>query len=384
MSTQGSIRKDNSGAWFFVIDIATPDRKRKQLKRRGFATKKEAAAEMAAVITDQNRGSFVRPTRGTLRTFLIDEWLPTKESVLKPSTYSTYAQMLRSYVVPHIGALEMSRIDAGTLNSLYARLLKNGRTGGSGRQGGLAPKTVRNVHGMLHHAFVDAVKLRRIAVNPCDAADQPRKAEPEMRLWTIEQMRLFMGSVEGDRFAGVWRLLLTTGMRRGEVLGIRWSDIDLAAGRLTIRQTTTMVAGRPETGTPKSRAGSRTISLDPGTILTLKTWRKVQAAEHLRMGADWSDVRGLMATEPDGSAVHPQVFSRRFKAQSSIAQLPVIRLHDTRHSYATAALAAGVPVKVLSQRLGHADVGVTLKIYAHVMPGDDEAAARVAANAIFG
>ncbi len=384
MSTQGSIRKDNSGAWFFVIDTATPDGKRKQLRRRGFATKRDAAAEMAAVITDQNRGSFVRLTRCTLRNFLIDEWLPTKEAALKPSTYSTYAQMLRSYVVPHIGALEMSRIDGGTLNSLYARLLKDGRTGGSGHRGGLAPKTVRNVHGMLHRAFSDAVKLRRIAANPCNAADQPRKAEPEMKLWTTEQMRQFISSVDCDRFAAVWRLLLSTGMRRGELLGIRWVDVDLVAGRLTIRQTSTMVSGRPETGTPKSRAGNRTISLDPGTIQSLKAWRKMQAEERLRAGAGWSDVRGLVATEPDGSSVHPQVFSRRFKAQSSIAQLPQIRLHDTRHSYATAALAAGVPVKVLSQRLGHADVGVTLKIYAHVMPGDDEAAARLAADAIFG
>lgn len=381
----GSIRRDvERGTWLFVVDTTRPDGTRSQMRRRGFATKKQASEAMAAVVSDQARGSFVRPSRTTLRDFLMNEWLPAKLPTLKPSTAASYRQMISSYVVPHVGALELSKIDGGVLNTLYGILLENGRTGASGRSGGLAPKTVRNLHGMLHHAFKDAVRWRRLGLNPCDAADQPRKNEPEMKVWSGEQIRTFMASLEGDRLASIWHLLLTTGMRRGELLGLRWSDLDLASGRLTIRSTMTMVDGVPQAGTPKTKTSSRTVSIDPRTAAGLKGWKKIQTAERLLMGSGWLDTAGVVVTEPDGSPVHPQVFSRRFKAHAARAGLPEVRLHDTRHSYATAALTAGVPVKVLSQRLGHADIGVTLKIYAHVMPGDDEAAAVLAANAIMG
>lgn len=211
-----------------------------------------------------------------------------------------------------------------------------------------------------------------------------RKPTNELGVWTGEQMRRFVDHLAADRLVAVWRLLLTTGMRRGELLGTRWRDLHITAGRLTIRQTMTMVDGQPEQGTPKSTAGGRTISIDAGTMAALRQWKRQQAAERLAIGGAWRGDADLIVTETDGAPVHPQMFSRRFKAHAKACGLPAIRLHDTRHSYATVALAAGVPVKVLSQRLGHADIGVTLRIYAHVMPGDDEAAATLAANAILG
>lgn len=375
-----SVKKDpKTRKWFFVVDVATPDGTRRQMKRRGFATKKAAEAAEAIIVAEQARGVFVRPSRVTVKSFLLDEWLPARRGAIKPSTAASYEQMIGSYVIPQVGGLELGKVDGATLNALYALLLADGRTGASGRRGGLAPKTVRNVAGMLHRAFADAVRWRKIAANPCDAADQPRRAEVELAVWTGEQMRAFLAVSADDRLAPMWRLLLTTGMRRGELLGLRWTDVDFASGRLTIRQTRGMVESRVEAGTPKTRAGSRTIAVDPVTVAALKAWKRQQAVERLAMGAGWQDLDGLIVLEPDGTAVHPQVLSRRFKAAARRVGLPVIRLHDTRHSYATAALAAGVPVKVLSQRLGHSDVGVTLRIYAHVMPGDDEAAAVQAA-----
>jgi len=221
-------------------------------------------------------------------------------------------------------------------------------------------------------------------VNPCDAADQPRKATPEMRAWSSAELGRFITFTELGRGGGVWRLLATTGMRRGELLGLRWADIDLDAGRLTIRQTMTMVGDRPEVGSPKTSAGARRVSIDADTVTSLRAWRRAQAAERLMMGGGWQGGHNLVVTEPDGSPVHPQVLTRRFRSIAKQAGLPAVRLHDVRHSYATAALAAGVHVKTLSQRLGHADVAVTLRIYAHVLPGDDEAAAATVAAAIMG
>ena len=164
-------------------------------------------------------------------------------------------------------------------------------------------------------------------------------------------------------------------MRRGEVLGLRWGDIDLDAGTVTIRSTRIRYGTTVATSTPKRARGNRTIALGPATVAALRAWRRTQAADRLLIGAGWQDANGLVVTVADGSAPNPEAFSNLFHKLAKRAGLPPIRLHDLRHSYATAALAASVPVKVLSQRVGHADVGVTLKVYAHVMPGDDEEAA---------
>lgn len=376
--------KDPSGTWYFVVDARTANGRRQQVRRRGFRTKKEASAAMALIVADESRGAFVRPTKETVRTFLVDDWLPTQERTLKPGTAHDYWKLITHYVVPHIGGLKLAEVDGDTINALYTLLMTDGRTGGSGRMGGLSAKTVRNVHGVLHKAFKDAVRLRRVPINPCDAADQPRKNQPEMKVWTPKQIQRFMAFVADDRHLGVWHLLMTTGMRRGEVLGLRWSEVDLEAGSVTIRRTTTEVDGAAITGTPKTRDSSRTLAIDAGTVKELKGWKSVQAAERLLMGAGWRDTLGMVVTQPDGAPTRPATFSRRFKALADKAGLPVIRLHDTRHSYATAAIKACVNVKVVQQRMGHSNIRTTLDLYAHVLPGDDQIAADVASAAIMG
>lgn len=375
-----TVKKDNErGTWYYVVDVPSPDGKRRQVKRRGFPTKKAALAAEAKVRTDADRGVSVRPGRITVERYLIEEWLPAKVPTLKPSTATSYRETVAAYIVPRIGGLALLKVDGGVLNAFYGDLLTNGRTGGSGRRGGLSPKTVRNIHGLLHRAFSDAVRWRRLAVNPCDQADQPRKDSPEMMTWTPAELGRFLSFTAEDRLGAVWRLFGTTGMRRGEVAGLRWSDVDLRRGTLVVRQTVTMVGQRPTVGTPKTAAGTRRIALDPVTTAALKRWKVAQTEERLVMGAGWQGGDDLVVTEPDGSSVHPRAMTRRFHAITKAAGLPCIRLHDVRHSYATAALGAGVSVKVLAARLGHADVSVTLRTYAHVLPGDDEAAAATVA-----
>jgi integrase len=231
------------------------------------------------------------------------------------------------------------------------------------------------VHGVLARAFRDAVRWGRLVRNPCDAADPPRGQAPEMKAWTADELRSFTAATRAHRWAGVWTLMATTGMRRGEVLGLRWSDVNLAAGTVTIRSTRIRYGTTIDTSTPKTARGNRTISIGPGTVAALKAWKRRQSEERLVMGAGWQDGDGLVVTTADGSAPNPEAFSNLFHTLVVRAGLRPIRLHDLRHSYATAALASGVPVKVVSQRIGHADITVTLKVYAHVMPGDDEAAA---------
>ena len=376
MSTQGSIRKDASGAWFFIVDGAGPDGKRKQIRRRGFPTKKAAQAALTILQGDTQRGGYVAPLRSTLGHFLLDEWLPARSLSLRPSTAACYEQLIRNYVLPTIGGFRLQAIDGAILNRLYGDLLTNGRTTArKGRGPGLSTKTVRNLHGVLTKAFRDGVRWGHLQRNPCDAADPPKGSSPEMKAWSAEELRTFSKSVASHRWSAIWALIATTGMRRGEILGLRWSDVDLDGRTVKIRSTRIRFSTVIATSTPKTARGNLTVAIGPAIEAALRVWKRHQAVERLAVGEGWSDRDGLVVTNVDGSAPNPEAFSNLFGDLARRAGLPVIRLHDLRHSYATAALAAGVPVKVVSQRIGHADVGVTLKVYAHVMPGDDEDAA---------
>ncbi len=227
-----TVKKDDKrGTCYFIVDLHPRSGKRQQVRRRGFKTKNEAVLAQAEVVADSARGTFTRPKKVTLERFLVDEWLPARSGSLRPSTAASYEQIIRNYVTPTIGGVQLADVDGSMLNALYRKLLTEGRT--EARRGlgpGLSPKTVRNVHGVLTKAFRDAVRWDRLHRNPADASDPLRGTSPEMKAWNGDELRTFIGSVRDHRWSGIWSMMATTGMRRGEVLGLRWSDIDLDAG----------------------------------------------------------------------------------------------------------------------------------------------------------
>ncbi len=204
-----------------------------------------------------------------------------------------------------------------------------------------------------------------------------------MSVWSPEQLRVFIDSVRGDRLFGAWLLGATTGMRRGELLGLRWSDVDLERGEASAKQIRTVARYQTITVRPKTDKGARTVALDPATVAALRAHRVAQLEERLAAGSTY-DATDLVFTLPDGSAIHPERFSRWFGQHCRRSGLPRVQLHNVRHSYVTALIAAGVPLKVVSERVGHASAVVTMTIYQHVLPGDDRAAAEVGARAILG
>lgn len=248
---------------------------------------------------------------------------------------------------------------------------------------GLAPKTVRHVHTMFHKALNDAVRWGLLARNPADRADPPRPASPEMHVWSPEQLRTFLKFVEPHRLYAAWLLFGTTGMRRGEVLGLRWREVDLKNKRLSIVRALVAVNREVVVSEPKTSKGRRTVALDAVTAAELECHRIRQLEERLRIGEAWQDT-GLVFTHEDGSFLSPRLVSSWFAQLARDAGLPRIRLHDVRHSYATAALIAGIPTKVVSERLGHASIAITLDTYSHVLPNMQEDAAEEVARIIFG
>jgi integrase len=380
---RGSIIRRGTG-YSVVVELARDPHtgRRRQRWHSGYRSKREAEAALAELIASVNQGAYVHKTRQTLADFL-SEWLVTIEPTVRPATHYSYARNLRLHVVPHLGSLPLIGLDPGALNSLYARLLTQGRK--DYRGGGLSPKSVRYIHTIVHRACKDAVKWGRLPRNPADAADPPRvpsSGRPDMVTWTPTELRAFLAGTSGDRLHAGYLLLATTGMRRGEALGLRWADLDLAAGRASIRQTVIAIHHEVLFGTPKTAKGRRTVTLDAATVAALRGHRTRQNTERLTMGAGWTNL-DLVLTRVDGSPLHPERFSRSFTTRVGQLGLPTIRLHDLRHGWATMALSAGIHPKVVQERLGHANISITMDAYSHVTAGLHEDAAERVAGLVF-
>lgn len=209
------------------------------------------------------------------------------------------------------------------------------------------------------------------------------QGKPEMRCWDAEQVRTFLGVVEGDSLYALWALEVSRGLRRGELLGLRWEDVDLNAGQLSVRQTPIQVGYDVQLSTPKTAKGTRTIPLDDHVVAALRKLRLRQQEDRLSWGPGWHD-SGLVFTRENGEFVHPDSLTQMFRRHASRARLPKIRFHDLRHTAITLLLAHGVPVKVVSTWAGHANIGITLDTYTHVIPAQEHHASEVMASLIFG
>jgi integrase len=370
---RGSVVKRGDGYTVVVeLDRDPITNKRRQKWHSGYRTKRDAERALSEIVASLHTGSYLEPTKQTLSDFT-REWLAAIKPTIRPSTHHSYSRNLQLHVLPQLGSVQLRRIDAGMLNTVYASLLAEGRKNYAG--GGLSPRSVRYIHTIMHRAFRDAVKWGRLVRNPAEAADPPKAAgRPESITWTADQLRSFLEGTRGSRYWAAYLLLATTGLRRGEALGLRWSDLDLDAGRASIRQTVIAIRHTVMIGTPKTAKGRRTVTLDSGTVTALREHRRRQAAERLLMGAGWTD-NDLVFCHPDGTMLHPERFSRGFLETVARIGLPRIRLHDLRHGWATLALQAGIHPKVVQERLGHANIAITLDTYSHVVAGLHENAA---------
>lgn len=249
---------------------------------------------------------------------------------------------------------------------------------------GLAPKTVRNVHAFLHRALVDAVAWTYLTDNPASNVKPPRRPRTRRQVWRPEEIRTFLASVRHDRFAALFLLELTTGIRRGQICGLKWDAVDLDRGEITVHNNRVVVGGeaRDKAG-GKTRNADQTISIDRATVDALRRWRKIQDEERAFFGDDYPP-DDYVFTYQDGRPLRPDSIRQRFDRLAAAAGLWRITFHDLRHSYATGALRAGVSPKMISERIGHANVGFFLETYAHVLGNDDREAAEQAASFLLG
>ena len=243
---------------------------------------------------------------------------------------------------------------------------------------------MRNIHALIHRALVDAVAWKYIADNPASNVKPPKRPRTRREVWNPDQIRAFLTSVRHDRFAALFLLELTTGIRRGQVCGLKWTSVDLDAGEITVHDNRVVVGGhaRYKAG-GKTKNADQTIALDKETVAALRTWRDTQDRERDVVGSDYHPGNYVFTFE-DGRPPYPDSIRQRFDRLTAAAGLSRITFHDLRHSYATGALKAGIHPKVVSDRIGHANVGFFLQTYAHVLGNDDRDAAEQAATFLLG
>lgn len=300
----------------------------------------------------------------------LERWLrEVAEPTVRPSTYIRYKELLTGHVTPTLGHLPLAKLNPQDLNGLYGELSQH-----------LAPRTVGHVHRVLHRALRDALHWGLVARNVCDAVSPPKVPRREIQVLTPEQARSLLDAAEGDVLEAVYVLALTTGLRQGELLALKWSDFDADAGRLTVQRTVRWITGRGVVeGEPKSDRSRRNLSLAPMAVTALKDHRARQAEQRMR-AVFWDDLDLIFANEVGRHIEATNLMRRSFRPLLEEAGLPRIRFHDLRHTAATLLLMQGVHVKVVSEMLGHSSVSLTLDVYSHVLPSmQSDAAAKMEA-----
>ncbi len=360
--------------WTYVVDAGRDSATghRRQRTKGGFRTRKAAEDALSIALTAMNDGTYITPDPQTVAEW-IDRWLVAMAPKVRSSTLRDYRMGL-TRVKDRLGQKRLQDLRPLDVEELYAALLESGHRFG----GGLSPKSVRNVHIALRRSLADAERYGLVPRNVAALVKPPSVTRPEFATWTADEVRTFLAAVVDDRLATLYRCLIATGMRRGEALGLRWSSVDLAVGRLVIERSLVVVNDVVEWSAPKTARSRRSVSLDHETAASLRAHRKRQLEERVAAGDAWQD-QDLVFSDELGSPLHPDRFTRRFRSAAQRAGVPPIRLHDLRHTWATLALTAGVHPKVVSERLGHATTSITLDIYSHVQPElDAEAAGTVA------
>ncbi len=346
-------------------------------RRRAYcttSTKREAGRKEARLRHEANTGLDVQPTKITLAQHL-RRWLAAMRPNLTPSTYNRYEGLMRHQMIPYIGGMTLSKLRPLHIQQLYDHLYREGRVAGDG---GLSGKTILQVHRVLSKALKQAVRWQLIPRNVCQSVEPPRARHRELRTLSPEETRrlLEVAGAEDSIYGDTVIIGLHSGMRLGELLGLRWEDIDLDDGRLAVRRTLHYIPGEGIIyREPKTARSRRTVLLGDVALDTLRRTRRRQLRMRLSLGPAYQDHSFIFATTV-GTPIFPSNLRRAFRRMVEKAGVDALRFHDLRHTHASLLLARGVHPKVVSERLGHASIAITLDTYSHVLPSLQEEAVR--------
>lgn len=362
---RGSIRKKpkNKKPYEAVVDLGPdPVTGKRRQRSKSFKTWREADRHLTTWQAKINQGTLIEPSQMTV-TDLLEQWM--RDHVRHNTNLNTqrgYQNTVYNHLVPGLGRTHLQKLTAPQLQQWYTEK----------REQGTGITTIRNCHRRLREALKMAQRLGYVETNATDAVKPPKPARGEMKTWTPEESALFLDVAEQSPHGPIWLLSLMTGMRLGELTGLRWGDIDFASSTLRVAQTLSFVRSgpgepfKPAFGPPKTRSSRRIIKLSPSVVEALRQHRTAQSERRLRVGPSWA-YPDLVFTSRTGTPLAPQNLRRECQDYITQSGVPRIRVHDQRHTYVTHMLAQGAPLKALGASIGHARTKVMLETYAHIL-----------------
>jgi integrase len=363
---EGSISKRKDGRWQGAVTIGRkPDG---SLNRKTFygKTKKEVTEKLLKAQHDLMQGTYT--DSGNLK---VADWMNTwlvqyKKGEIKPKTYDDYEYLIEQHIIPEIGAILLKNLKTNDLQSLYNRKSESG----------LSPRTVRYIHSVLHNALNQAVRGEIITRNVSDATSLPRREKKEMRVLSLEEQEKLIHVLQNDEHGFPFLFALATGLRKGELLGLRWKDVNFDENLINVRRNLSYIKNRDPEGTtkyklitqePKTERGQRSIPM-PESIVVMLGYHQQQQKKNKELYAEKYIDNDLVFPSQLGTAMDPSNFSKRFYALVKKSGIEMANVHATRHSYATRLLEANVHPKIVQDLLGHSSISITLNTYSHVMP----------------
>jgi integrase len=354
---EGSIQRRADGRWAAAIDLGYVNGIRKRKTVYG-DTRQEAARKLNALLQARHDGTPITRDTTTVATFLTD-WLEATQTTVRPRSYQRYEEYVRLHITPNIGRIRLTRLTPQHVQRLYAQQLA----------AGASPQSVLHLHRVLHRALSRAVKWGLVARNVTEQVDPPRVARKEMRTLSPDETRRFLSAARGDRLEALYVLAVTAGLRQGELLGLRWRDVDLDQRTVRVVGSLQNIPGQGLTIVePKTVRSRRQVVISETAADALRRHRVAQAEERLALGEAWED-HDLVFANALGKPINPSnLLIRSYRKLLERAGLPKLRFHDLRHTAATLLLGAGIHPKVVSEMLGHSNIAITLDLYSHVTP----------------
>ena len=389
-----NVRPRGRNSWDFWVDLARGSdgkRNRKHVTVKG--TWQKAESERARMLAEVGAGSYIDPTNLTVSAYL-DHWMSLTSNARSGKTNDEYRRIIDNHLRPCLGHVHVAKLKPLHIQAYYTDRLENGRCKLPERppakrprldaEGkpiprvvppkGLSAQTVRHHHTLLHKALEDAVRWQLIAANAADAADPPKIVREEMKILTTEQVRMLLEAAASSSYRIALALAVATGMRRGELLALRWQDVDLETGMVTVSRSVQQTRGRVLAIKGTKTGKTRLLPISTRTVQELIRHRGIQAQHRLWIGETWED-NDLVVARPNGAIVVPDVLSNRFHEIANKAGLLPIRLHDLRHTHVAILISQGEHAKVISERLGHSSIAITMDRYGHLFPALSRSAA---------
>ena len=374
----GSIRTkiDSAGATSYevVMEFKDPATGKRVQRTKSFAKQREARKHLAAHQAEQDRGVDTLPSRLTMGE-LLQQWLTNyAKPQVGAKTFVDYEVTIRLHIIPALGGMKVQALRASHLDAFYA---EKGRAGASAT-------LVGKCHQRIMQALKYACRLGIVATNHAENATPPPVRRKEMQTWTAEQARCFLAGIAESAYGYLWLAYLATGMRRGEALGLRWTDVDWGRNTISVCQTVGVEHGKATIKPmPKTDASRRTVAVDPALTAALRLHRAAQNERRLQLGDAWSD-HGLIFPSAVGTPIWPDNITRDYNRLIERTGVPRIRVHDQRHTFASLALKHGANLLAVSRQLGHARPSTTSDIYGHIDSAMQRAVSDVVGGVLFG